>query len=524
MKTKSKSSSISDLGSHGTNLASFILIGKALTVLFTGISFIVVARILGPQVYGVYTLAMGIIGVTIAYSGFLGTALNKFISQFRSSGKTGEIGSLIVNTFFILVLISALVTLIVVLLSGYLATYVIHSQGYAYVIVFAALTIVFTIGFDSSYNILIGLGESTHLMLLATATAIIQAVASIALALAGFGAVAPILGFTLAMGCGIIAVFYTITRKLGIRLKPEISGEMIKKILNFSVPVGLANTFTIIGNNIGIAVLGVVATTVIAGNFGIASKISSIMDIVVGSVFMASISTFSIASVGSQAQKKIGTLYNYSLYIALVVLTPLLLYLAVLAAPFTITIFSGYYQQASTYIMLTAIGLVVWIFGNYAKTLLISVGKSKELVVYGIITTIIELISIAILVPTLHAIGLVISLFYVTTISDAILFSKKVKDVLGIRINEKAKMAKVLLANVITAALLIPGTILLAGINIPLLVISLIIYLLAYPPILVLTGALAREDTKRISGVTAGIPFIGWVVKALSSYAAFFIR
>ncbi len=77
-----------EVGSATASVASLMVFGRFAAMFVSGITFIIVARLLGPSVYGIYVLA-------ISYAGFFGgiadlgvsTALNKFIAQYRASGK-----------------------------------------------------------------------------------------------------------------------------------------------------------------------------------------------------------------------------------------------------------------------------------------------------------------------------------------------------------------------------------------------------------------------------------------------------
>jgi O-antigen/teichoic acid export membrane protein len=523
VKNSGKESGTSKLGSRGASLATFILLGKIITVLFTGIAFIVVARLLGPSTYGVYTLAMGIIGVASAFGVFGGTTLNKFISQYKNPAKNPDTGRLITTTFALIMLVGIIELVGTVILSNYLASSVIHSSVYGYVVSFAALSILFSITYDASYGILVGLGETNWIICITVIEAVAQAVSSITLAYFGYGAIAPIFGLMIGLGLGALAVFYIVVKKLHINVIGPLSKKYFMELSGFSLPIALANFFTTVGNYSGVIVLGIFATTVIAGNFGVVSKISTVADLITGSIFMASISMFSMAMSKKSSSKNVERLYNYSLYVGFVLLAPALFYMALLAKPFSFTVFGSYYSLAPGFIALTCFGLLLSLFGNYAKTIVISTGRSKDLVRYGIITTILEIISILVLVPLFGGVGLIISLFYVTTISDGILFTKRVGEIMGVKVVNLPKLARVVIANAITSAFLLPVIYLLGGRYISILIVSLIVEIIFYPIVLALTGSITMEDLKKIGEVSSGIPLIKGVVGILAAYTSRFM-
>ena len=48
------------LGKRSTRVLSSLFVGRFIATIIAGITFIVVARLLGPSDYGIYTLAVGI--------------------------------------------------------------------------------------------------------------------------------------------------------------------------------------------------------------------------------------------------------------------------------------------------------------------------------------------------------------------------------------------------------------------------------------------------------------------------------
>ena len=84
------------VGSKSANTASYVLTGKILTFLMTGIALVVITRLLGPNQYGIYTLSVAFAGIfgTAGYLG-IGTALTKFISEALQKKDKNEINSVI---------------------------------------------------------------------------------------------------------------------------------------------------------------------------------------------------------------------------------------------------------------------------------------------------------------------------------------------------------------------------------------------------------------------------------------------
>ena len=102
-----------DIGAKTANTASYVLIGKILTFLMTGIALVLVTRILGPSQYGIYALAVAFASIfgSIGYFG-IGTAMSKFIAEYRQGKKLQEVNNVISNALFMVVVAGVVLSLI----------------------------------------------------------------------------------------------------------------------------------------------------------------------------------------------------------------------------------------------------------------------------------------------------------------------------------------------------------------------------------------------------------------------------
>jgi len=73
---------------------------------------------------------------------------------------------------------------------------------------------------------------------------------------------------------------------------------------------------------------------------------------------------------------------------------------------------------------LIGFGILLGLFASYASLLAVSAGYIKKVFEYGIATSVIELLSLLILVPFLSVNGLIIALYYIGGIVADILLSQ----------------------------------------------------------------------------------------------------
>jgi O-antigen/teichoic acid export membrane protein len=284
------------------------------------------------------------------------------------------------------------------------------------------------------YNTLIGLGRGGYVTLIVGVQTIVQSVASIALALAGFGAVAPIAGLVIGYVAGILFSLYAIVFVARIKLVMP-SLVAVKKLLKFSLPVAASSTLQTMIGSLVLIVLGAFATTVVVGNYSIASKVGILIGVVTQSIVTSLLPAFSTTIAAKRGKEGLSKLYNYSVHISLVLVTPLLLTIALLAKPVIYTAFGGGYPLAPAYTSVVSIGVLIGIIGVYASTLLISGNRIKELLVNNVALAAIQIVALFLLVPFFGGMGLVVLMFIITPIVSVLLFTRESEKSLGVHLN-----------------------------------------------------------------------------------------
>ena len=230
-------------GSKVVNTASYVLVGKIFTFLMIGIALVLVTRLIGPTQYGVYTLAVAFAGIfgSIGYFG-IGTALNKFISEYKQKKNNAEISVLFSNGIFLVLISGITLTAICFELSSFISGYVFHTTSMTYVIKVVSFWIIAAMLFGSVYDSMLGLGSGRDIAVVAGIQAFFQAGISIVLAFMRYGALAPIYGLVLGSFIGFFAGLFIIFRRNGLVLcMPTIKN--MRKLLGFSIPVATANIF-----------------------------------------------------------------------------------------------------------------------------------------------------------------------------------------------------------------------------------------------------------------------------------------
>ncbi|MDE1871048.1 MAG: oligosaccharide flippase family protein [Candidatus Micrarchaeota archaeon] len=512
------------IGAKTAGVASLMSFGRFVALFLSGIAFIIVARVLGPSVYGIYTLA-------IAYSGFftagladlgISTAFSKFIGQYSGKGNKTEIERIMSNGYAVAIVSGLILTIVALMLGNVVAVYELKDASLTYVVQIVSFAVILGMLFNISYNALVGFGKGIYIAIAIIIQSLFQAIASIALAILGYEALAPIIGLLIGYISAIIFAFIMFNLKFGIRFRMP-SLAYMKKLVNFSYPIAVYNSVRGFVSNLSPIVLGLFVTIAIVGNFGVALRTSAIISNITDALGLAVLPMFAYTASTKGIGDRIGKFYNYSLYLTYVLVTPVLLYITILSKQFSYTVFSAKYAIAPVFISIISIGTLLWILATFTIMLLIGTNRVKTLLKYSLIVEAIEVLLLFVVVPLFGGVGLSILLYIITPTLMIILMTRAASRLIKVR-PDIAKLARVFLAGLVSMAFLAPLLLLLKDNYIAILVLGALEQIAIYPIILALTGAANRKELKVLKDVTGSIPLLNAVMHALTRYSGYFAR
>ncbi|MGC8571814.1 MAG: oligosaccharide flippase family protein [Candidatus Micrarchaeia archaeon] len=525
------------LGNRTAKMFTTIFIGKLLTFLIVGFSFIVVARILGPAEYGIYALAIAVPGLFSAFSDFgLGTSVVKFISEYLGRNEILNIIALIKKVFIILLVGAGILTLLSFVMSGFIADSIFHVPSYTFLFEVGSLTVILSVLFSVATSILISMNYNKYLAYTILLQVLTQAFSSISLALLEFGALAPLLGTITGLFTGFIAAFYLITanlRKQSKRIEMKQKKQKVKswrELLKFSLPLGISGGIGNLVNNVAILTLGVYSTTVIVGNFSISNKVSTMFDLIIGSIGIASLSLFSFSSSKKsniikdpEAKKNTERYYKYSIFFTFLLMFPIILLVVLLAKPISYTVFSAAYTYAPLYIIVMALGVIIYIINSYSSSLIVSIGNVKSILKYSIIASIVELILIPLLIPAENGFGLSLILFIIIPAISCVLYVYQIRSKMGLKI-PYMQIFKIFLISLLSIVFVIPLIIIFNNNYIPLIIASIIEQIILYPALIGYTKIIDNKIINYMKKMTKDIPLINIIADLLLKYIEIFVE
>jgi len=278
------SDELTTVAQKATRGGLFLFIGNASSTVILAVGAILVARLLGPFSYGLYTLtvAIPVLLVALADAG-MNFALVRLPARLRSEGDHARANRLVKLGFLLKLVISTAASIVCYAGSAAIASIVLNRPELTPFIQLASLMIVFQAIYEATNNIFIG----QDLMHYSASVQILQATLKGALAPAlvflGLGITGAIWGYVLALAAagltGATVLFTRHARSSG--RTTSLASTELRTLLGYGFPLYAAAILSVFLTQYQNIVLAHFASNVEVGNFGATWTFTSFMMILI---------------------------------------------------------------------------------------------------------------------------------------------------------------------------------------------------------------------------------------------------
>jgi len=176
----------------------FLATGNIIATIISAITSLVVARLLGAELYGVYTVSMVAPSLLLLLISLgINQGLTRFSSSLRVKGEKTTLVKMLQVGLLLQTLLGIIIFSVSFLFSDYLATFIIARPDYAFYVRLASLSLLFQVLFSTAGAVFVGFDRTEYSALSSTVNAIIKALVSPLLILLGFSVIGAITGFVI---------------------------------------------------------------------------------------------------------------------------------------------------------------------------------------------------------------------------------------------------------------------------------------------------------------------------------------
>lgn len=505
--------------------ALFLFGGSTLATFLSAVCGIVVANLLGPELYGAYSLAFVIPSFLAVFTGLgVNSALTRYIAYYKSRGELDRVALLVKVGLTFTLAESLLVFAVAFFLLRELTVLLTNRPELVELAKVTLVLVVLQAGFVVASSVLLGFGDAKGNALMSVILQLFRALLAPLLVVLGFSVFGALVGNVLAYVAGLatgLLLVYGHYRKLDISVNQEVRSfkKDLSLMLNYGIPLYIASVIGALTDTFKSVILAYSASDFVIGNFNVALRFTTLITLLLAPLTSILFPAFSKLSGSSEDLKK---MFTYSIKYSSLLIVPASIFVAVMSRELVIAIlFTTKYTLAPWYLSLFAlsylyVGLGYAVLGSFFS----GVGDPGVYFKATLVYTAVFVPLSAILTRLLSVEGLIASI--VASNGASTLYALKVATVkYGVKPDYKSSLS-IYLASALSA---IPIALLALHIHsqsvfvdVVKLVAGALIYLFTYLTLTPLLGAINNEDVENLARIFAKIKPLKPAVKILVNY------
>ena len=363
---------LSEIARASARGSFFLFLGNTSSTIILAVASILTARLLGPENYGLYAVAMIAPSFLIVLSDLgISQALTRFSARYHSTGEDRKVASLINAGIIFKLGFSLLLSLVLLLFSESIATSILRRPGLGLLVSFTSLYLVGQAIFMTLNSIFIGLDKTEKSGVLMNIQAVTKIVVSPLLIILGMGAVGAILGaglgFLFAAGTGIAILLLRIYPSLHRRDSGDNVNFLqgLRRMVHYGMPLYLSTLISSLVAQYGSYILALFVSNVEIGNYRIAMNFSVLITLLSYPISTSLFPAFSKMNIRDN-REEVENMFKLSIKYTALLIIPASFAIAVLSNDAVDVLYGLQYGLAPSYLSLyifsflgTGIGMIV---------------------------------------------------------------------------------------------------------------------------------------------------------------------
>lgn len=512
------SSKASDIAKISTKNGFHYLWGLVVSTVVSSLSIIVIARMLGADLYGLYGIAFMVPNLIIIFRDWgINSAIVKFSAQYKAEERKSEIRNVIISGVLFELFFGLILTFVSITLSGYVANSIYNRPALAPLMQLASLSILTSGIISAATGVFTGFERMALNSVMIVCQAIIRTLATIGLIFVGLSTPGAVVGsligtiFAGIVGAIFIRLIYVDLRKAS-NNKLEIK-KYLFDMLKYATPLSISLIITGFLTQFYAFLLPIYYPDNVAiANYTIAQNFVVLIGFFAVPITTVLFPAFSKLDV-KKDKEALKNVFCLSVKYSSLIVIPLVFLVICLSQPAITTLFGNTYTSASLFLSLLALTYLYVAFGSLSSGNLInSQGNTKLTLKLTVLTAIIGFPLGLVLILKLGVIGLIISIL-ISNLPSIFLSLFLIKRYYGFSI-EWVSSIKILLSSALSAIL---TYFVISEINNPILSLffGLSIFLLCLLPSLILMKAISLTDIRTLQSMFEGLGRIGFFTNRL---------
>jgi len=392
--------------------------GLVLSTVISAVGVIILARVLQPGGYGLYTIALtapSLIGVFRDWA--MNSAMIKYTAQYSAEDKPEKVRSILVAGLVFEVILGVALTFVSFMLSSFIANDV-FKRPIALLIQISSITILAGGLLNAAQAAFIGREQLQPNSVTLVLSALLRAVLSPILVFVGFSVSGAVVGNVVGtmvgslVGLTLMLAIYENLKNKNVLSAPLKVWETTRFMFRYALPLSFSSFFNSFLLQFYNFIIAIYASNYLIGNYAVANNFTVLLTFFATPITTMLFPAFSKLN-AKEDKETLKIVFKSSIkYSSLLVIPPTIALIS-LAPPFVSALFGAKYADASLFLALLAVNYLLTAFGQLSTLNLISgQGQTRIYFELAAVNTVTGVTLAFLLVPPFGVIGLIITTIF----------------------------------------------------------------------------------------------------------------
>ena len=397
-----------------------LFVGVAASTIIMAIGTIILARLITPEEYGLYSIALIPSYMIILFRDWgVNSAITKYTASLRAENREEHAYEIVVTGILFEAAAGLILSIILFSLSSLIASTIFQRPESSSLIAITSITVFAGALLMASQSTFIGFERMKLNSLTTICQAIVKSVAAPLLVFVGYGALGATLGYTIsflaAAIIGLAILYLTIIRRIKGRNPQKIGiAKTLKKMLHYGVPLSVSGILIGVLTQFYAFMMAIYCVDSMIGNYQIATQFATILTFFTIPISTTLFPAFSKINPHKE-HELLQTIFTASVKYTTVILAPATMAVITLSKPMISTLFGQKWTYAPFFLSLYAIGNLLAAFGSLSLgNFLAGIGQTKMSMKLNLLSFCFGIPLALLLVPNLGIVGVILGTLFAT--------------------------------------------------------------------------------------------------------------
>jgi O-antigen/teichoic acid export membrane protein len=493
--------------------------GIVVSAVVAAVGVIILARLLQPQNYGLYTIALAAPNLIGTFRDWgMNSAMIKYTAQFSAEQKPERARSILMAGLIFEVIAGLLLTFLSFLLSGFIAADI-FKRPITALIQISSFTILAGAFLNAAQSAFTGREQMQPNSVTLVLQALFRSVLSPVLVYVGFGVSGAVIGYAAGMlGGSLVGVILMLEISNSLKSKkvaaePLKVWETMKFMFHYALPLSFSNMFNSFLIQFYTFIIAIFASNFLIGNYSVANNFTILLGFLSTPITTMLFPAFSKLNANND-KETLQIVFKSSVKYSTLFVVPATVAVMALANPIVSVLFGNKYGSAPLFLALLAVTYLTTSCGSLSAGNLISgQGETKLYLKLAGVSLVVGVILAFLTVPTFGVIGLIL-----TMILDGI--PGLVIGLHWIKVHYDATVdwlasAKILISSAVSGVIVFIFVSLVGLSSWSELILGLLIFAASFLLSVLATRALRKPDIDNLRMMNSGLGFISGIINKI---------